>query len=141
MVSEQEMQERWLENERGQLTSEIARGLRRVGYATLALFVGMAAIVFIGIYIRSRDLQGQVRDNRNLIEQLRKQTTVLCERGHLLIDLTEGALILVGQRLEADVKRGEAAAVKADQEFLKKFIANREKLVREQTDPRSPCAG
>lgn len=102
------------------------------------------AIFLIGLLIlREIDINrieaDQIEQNSHFITELQKSHTVLCARGFILIDLTNGALALISQRLEADIRRGDLEAVRADQQFLRQFTKNRENLTRELTDPNSPC--
>lgn len=102
-------------------------------YVVLAITTVLLAF---GIYLTA----AQVSTNHHHLDALARATKVLCNRGFILIDLTDGALALIGQRLEEDVRNGNAAAVRADQRFLTSYLKNRQTLVLELTDPESPCA-
>jgi hypothetical protein len=105
--------------------------------------VVLAVLLSGALVIRELDINRieaeNLRTQEATIKELRKTTRVLCQRGNTLIDLVNAALILVGQRLEADVKAGNVAAVHADQRFLTTFLRDRERLIREQTGG-GPCA-
>jgi len=116
----------------------VKRGWLLVGAVMLAVLAAG------GVVTRELDINRieakQAMTQAQQVEDLRRTVRVLCDRGNIDIALIEGALVLIGQRLEDDIRKGEAAAVRADQQFLTEYVKNREKLVREQTDPRSPCA-
>ena len=114
------------------------------------LVTGMALLIAGGLILRGIDLnrieQSQVEANTKATralerqaDELEKTTAVLCNRGYVLIDLIDGALLLVGQRLEADVAAGNKAAAAADRQFLQEFALHRDVLTGELTG-NGPCA-
>jgi hypothetical protein len=113
------------------------------GLIVVAVLAAVAMTSTAALLLRELDLNRiesrQVEANTRVINDVRRTTRVLCNRGYILIDLINGALILIGQRLEADIRAGDNAAVKADRRFLVAFLEDREKLTQELTG-RGPCA-
>jgi hypothetical protein len=109
----------------------------------VAVITALGLILASGLILRGIDLNRieprQVEKNTQLLERVQDQTEVLCARGQTLINLIDGALILVGQRLVADIEAGRVGAVRADQQFLEKFSTDREDLITELTGE-GPCA-
>jgi hypothetical protein len=92
------------------------------------------------LQVQTQILEGQVERNRKTIVQLRATDKVLCNRGFIIIDLVSAGILLIEQRLAADLATGDLVAIRADQKFLNMFAANHVKLTKELTRKGSPCA-
>jgi hypothetical protein len=68
-----------LTEKREEFSSEIARGFRRQGYWTLALFLILVCVVFFAGYVRSNDVEAQVRVTSKIAAEQSSTIEYLCE--------------------------------------------------------------
>lgn len=115
------------------------------------IVVIVAAIAFTVLFIQihnaqneieqtNRELARQVEQNQQTIAELERAVKLLCNRGHILDTLVVTAIGLIEQRLAADIKAKDWAAIKADRGFLHLYVRSHLKLTSELTRRDSPCA-
>ena len=109
-----------------------------------AMICVIAAIAFTILFVEINNTQDsinfQIKQTQKAIRDIRQTVKLLCNRGFIIKDLVGAGILLIEQRLGDDLAANNLDAVRADRDFLERFVANDLQLTRELTERGSPCA-